>query len=79
MIKERSLSFGKIYHRETNVSESSTFHQTNNFFLQNVIWKQQIKHMPGIHTVPETLKVCCRNFLSKNNIIRRDKKNHYIF
>lgn len=41
MIKERSLSFGKIYHRETNVPESSTFHQTNNFFLQNVIWKQQ--------------------------------------
>lgn len=37
------------------------------------------KHMPGIHTVPETLKVCCRKFLSKNNIIRRDKKNHYIF
>lgn len=77
MIKERSLSVGKIYHRESNVPESSTFHQTNNFFYKMLSGNN--KHMPGIHTVPETLKVCCRKFLSKNNIIRRDKKNHYIF
>lgn len=72
MIKERSLSVGKIYHRESNVPEVSPFHKKHWFLTNCYLETTNICH--GYTQFPKSLKFVYRKFLTYNNIIRRDKK-----
>lgn len=62
MIKERSLSVGKIYHRESNVPEVSPFHIKT--LISYKLLSRNNKHMPWIHPVPEIVKVCLLQILN---------------
>lgn len=64
MIKERSLSFGKIYHRESNVPELYPFHLKKKPTDLQIVFYETTNTCPGYTQVPKPLKFVLRKFFT---------------